>query len=71
MKSGDKIKNLEGGTVTLPFKGEHPCFGQRQGFCTNMATWRMETQFLLLHFCDECKKRPQFNQGGEKWTPLE
>jgi hypothetical protein len=44
-------------TLTLPIADEQPCFGQRQGYCNNMAIWRMDGDHLSLHFCDECKNR--------------
>jgi len=43
--------------MNYPLKGQHPCFGKRQGWCDNQAVWRMETDRLILHFCDECKGR--------------
>lgn len=72
MKSGDNIPTLAGTTLTLPYANEHPCFGQRQGWCNNLATWRMEGAHLLLHFCDECKARPNFfKKRGNQWIKLE
>jgi hypothetical protein len=68
MKSGDEIKTLAGTTVTLPLLYEHPCFGQRQGWCQNTATWRFESEHLLLHWCDQCKPR-HIVQG--LWTQLQ
>lgn len=68
MNSGDKLKTLGGSTVIVPFAGEHPCFGQRQGWCANAATWRFESEHLLLHFCEDCKAR--FKTAGE-WTPMD
>src|SRR5437773_1787749 len=70
MKSGDKIQTLAGTTATVPYTNEHPCFGQRQGWCRNLATWRMEGPHLVLHFCEDCKKRPELNGPGNEWTKL-
>jgi len=67
MKSGDLIPNLTGGRAQLPFANEHPCFGQRQGWCSNLAAWRFETPYLVLQFCDVCK--PKVPDG--EWTKLE
>lgn len=64
------MKTLVGTTIELPFANEHPCFGQRQDWCKNMATWRIESQYLLLHFCDECKQKPQAQFEGGKWIKL-
>jgi hypothetical protein len=68
MKSGDKIQTLSGATVLVPYAGEHPCFGQRQGWCTNQATWRFEGEHVILHFCDSCKAR--FTLAGT-WTAMD
>lgn len=72
MKSGDKIPTLAGTMAILPYANEHPCFGQRQGWCNNKATWRMESKHLILHFCDNCKNRPDpFKEETDHWTKLE
>jgi len=77
MKSGDKILTLAGTMATVPFANEHPCFGQRQGWCTNLASWRLEGPRLILHFCSDCKKRPQTKLLAKKklfpnvWTKLD
>ena len=71
LKSGDRIPSLAGTMVTLPYANQHPCFGQRQGFCQNLATWRMESTHLMLHFCDDCKRRPEFKGDEYQWTKLE
>jgi len=71
MKSGDKIPTMAGTIAVLPFANEHPCFGQRQGWCENLATWRMENKYLILHFCDKCKQRPDlFNKATDQWIKL-
>jgi len=68
----ETVANLYGETVKLPTaKDKHPCFGQRQGWCANTATWRVVTPYLLLHFCDECKKRPEFHKEGDEWVKLD
>lgn len=67
MNSGDVIKTLAGTSVVLPFANEHPCFGQRQGWCKNLASWRLEGDSLILHFCDACK--PRITIHGN-WTKL-
>lgn len=69
-KSGDEVETIDGTKLTMPFANEHPCFGGRQGYCKNLATWRVEGTHVLLHFCDECQKRPNVNRLG-KWTKLE
>lgn len=69
MKSGDAIKTLSGETVHAPFSGEHPCFGQRQGWCQNKATWRIEGSHFLLHFCDSCKTGKVTLKG--QWVKLD
>lgn len=72
LKSGDKVKTAAGVEAELPYADEHPCFGQRQGWCTNLATWRRETSHTLLHFCDECKRtKPQLSPEDSTWTKLE
>jgi len=43
--------------IEYPAKGTIACFGQRQEWCESRAVWRMETPRLVLHWCDECKKR--------------
>ena len=70
IKSGDKLPTLAGTQVTLPYANQHPCFGQRQGFCQNLATWRMESKHLLLHFCNACKRRPEFKGNEYEWVKL-
>lgn len=42
------------------------CFGQRQGWCKNLAVWRLEGAHIILHFCDECKngKAKELAKGG-------
>jgi hypothetical protein len=71
MQSGDKIDTLAGFPVELPYAREHPCFGQRQGWCKNLATWRMEGPYLMLHWCDACKKHSRFTGAENKWIGLE
>jgi hypothetical protein len=70
LKSGDKIQTAAGTSIELPFAGEFPCFGQHQGWCANLAAWRMENQHLLLHWCDTCKPRIEGKSPGETWTKL-
>ena len=71
MKAGDKIPTLAGTMATVPYANEHPCFGQRQGYCKNVAAWRMETVNLILHWCDECKTRPNVQKFDGQWTKME
>lgn len=71
MQSGDKITTLAGTKAELPYANEHPCFGQRQGWCENLATWRMESPNLILHWCDVCKLKQYDGTEEAKWTKLE
>lgn len=71
MKSGDSIPTMAGTNAVLPYANQHPCFGQRQGWCKNFASWRMESTHLLLHFCDQCKEGKQLDFPGMTWTKLE
>lgn len=58
--------------MELPYAGEHPCFGQQQEWaCTNMATWRMEGQFVMLHWCEACKTRVSPGWNDVTWTPMD
>lgn len=45
--------------MKLPTKGNHPCFGQRQGWCNSAAIWRLEGKNVIFHFCDVCKERKE------------
>lgn len=71
-QSGDKVSTLAGTTVELPYANEHPCFGNRQGWCANMATKRMTSKHMMLHFCDKCSTRPSLAMldEGMHWQVL-
>ncbi len=71
MKSGDEIRTVAGTMATLPYANEHPCFGRRQGWCNNLATYRLEGEHVILHFCEECKQRPEFDNPWSRWKKLE
>jgi len=72
MKSGEVVRTMDPDVVReAPYADEHPCFGQRQGWCRNLATWRVEGNNILFHFCTSCKERPVFSGPGYKWTKLE
>lgn len=76
IKSGDRVKAVDGTEYELPFANEFACFGSRQvpPWCPDhLATWRMESDQLLLHFCDACKARhcsKNMPFTGETWTKL-
>ncbi len=56
----------------MPYKNEHPCFGQQQEWqCRNLATWRVDGQHVMLHWCDDCKKRVESGFAGDIWYQLE
>ena len=65
-----KMTHLSGETVHLPKANQQPCFMIREG-CENMSTWRMETEFLLLHFCDKCKNKGLFKDKDPTWVKLD
>lgn len=72
-QSGDRVTAIDGTSYEMPFAQEHPCFGQRQGWCSNLATWRVDSDYVLLHFCDSCKVRHEQRGkpfSGERWTHL-
>lgn len=70
-KSGDMVATAAGTQTQLPYANEVPCFGQRQGWCESLATWRMQAKNLMLHWCEACKARGKFNGPENVWTKLE
>ena len=72
INSGNKIQTFAGTSVEIPYANENICFGQRQGWCQSLATWRIVGTHIMLHFCDECKNNDKkIFQGNEyKWTKL-
>lgn len=71
-QSGDYLKAVNGTYKQLPYREEIPCFGQREGHCAAMATWRVVSSALILHFCDECKARHAARMAPPeyRWTQL-
>jgi len=67
---GQDIITLSGKKVKLPKANEQPCFMVRKG-CKNMATWRMDSDHFVFHFCDQCKAKDVFKDDNPIWTKLD